>query len=61
MSGIGVNFNVCGFKVIIFSAVSSAWVGADTPTAAAAASTMSSARIRFDRIGSPFANTGSAG
>ena len=48
MSGIGVNFNVCGFKVIT-SAVSSAWVGTDAATAATAASRMNSARIRFEQ------------
>src|SRR4030095_11104268 len=49
MSGIGVNFIVCGFKVII-SAVSAAWVGTGSPTAATAPSRMSRARIRFDRM-----------
>jgi hypothetical protein len=49
MSGIGVNFDVCGFKIFI-SAVSSARVGTDSPTAAAVPSIMSSAPIRFDRM-----------
>src|SRR5262249_34566760 len=46
MSGIAMNFNVCGFKVIIWS---SAWLGTGSPTAAAVPSMMSSAAIRFDR------------
>jgi hypothetical protein len=47
MLGIGVNFSVCGFTAIIWP-VSLAWVGADSPATAAAASMMSSAGIRFD-------------
>src|SRR5215468_7199086 len=47
MSGIAMKFNVCGFKVIIWS---SAWIGTGSPTAAAVPSMMSSAAIRFDRM-----------
>ena len=45
--GIAIHFNVCGFKVIIWS---SAWIGTDLPTTTAVPSMMSSAAIRFDRM-----------
>src|SRR5262249_21801850 len=47
MLGISMYFNVCGFKVIIWS---SAWIGTDSPTATAVPSMMSSAAIRLDRM-----------
>jgi hypothetical protein len=61
MSGIDVNFNVCGLETTICSLAS---VRAGTVRAAAAASMMSSPLVRFDnmvmRVPLPFVDVGSA-